>query len=77
MSNYARTNRVKETPVSDPEITPSEPDQEHDAGADANDRRPSADEFPLPEEIPAGDETVEADTASGGAPEPANGGTDD
>ena len=62
--------------MSDPEITPSEPDPTPETDARANDRRPSADDIPLPEELPAGDETVEADTAPGGAPEPA-GGTDD
>ena len=62
----------------DPEITPSHPEDEpgaHPDDATSIDReRPSGDEIPLPEEIPAGDETVAADTASGGAPEPA--GTD-
>jgi hypothetical protein len=49
--------------VSDPEITPSQPD--------GGPGRPSSDDIRLPEEMPAGDETVAADTASGGAPEPA------
>ena len=56
--------------MSDPEITPSEP-PERENGREREDRRPSGDDIPLPEEQQAGDETVEADTASGGAPEPA------
>jgi hypothetical protein len=55
--------------VSDPEITPSQPDG--GPGENPDDGRPSGDDIRLPEEMPAGDETVAADTASGGAPEPA------
>jgi hypothetical protein len=54
--------------MSDPEITPSEPDP--GPGENPDDTRPSGDDIPLPEEIQIGDETVVADTASGGAPEP-------
>ena len=45
---------------------PSDPN-----GRDDDEQRPSGDDIPLPEEQPAGDQTVEADTASGGAPDPA------
>jgi len=55
--------------VSDPEITPSQP--AGGAGENPDDGRPSGDDIILPEELPAGDETVAADTASGGAPDPA------
>lgn len=55
--------------MSDPEVTPSEPRE--GAGENPDTGRPSGDDITLPEEIPAGDETVAADTASGGAPEPA------
>lgn len=67
----APPNRMKETLVSDPEITPSEPEPEPAPNARRDGDRPRADDIPLPEEIPAGDETVAADTASGGPPEPA------
>jgi hypothetical protein len=55
--------------MSDPEVTPSEPNE--GAGENPDAGRPSGDDITLPEEIPAGDETVAADAASGGAPEPA------
>ena len=55
--------------MSDPEITPSQP--AGGAGENPDDGRPSGDDIRLPEEVPAGDETVAADTASGGAPEAA------
>ncbi|MDQ0895589.1 M20/M25/M40 family metallo-hydrolase [Agromyces ramosus] len=71
------THREEEMPVSDAEITPSEPDPTPDGRANTHGDRPSAGDLPLPEEIPAGDEMVEADTASGGAPEPAGSGGDD
>ena len=61
--------------MSDPEITPSQPAK--GAGENPDDGRPSGDEFPLPEEFPVGDESVAADTASGGAPEPAGAGADE
>ncbi|MFE6253956.1 hypothetical protein [Agromyces sp. NPDC057865] len=61
--------------MSDPEITPTRPEdgpgENPDDGRRPDEGRPSGDEIPLPEEVPAGDETVAADTASGGAPEPA------
>ncbi|MFF2370658.1 hypothetical protein [Agromyces sp. NPDC058110] len=56
--------------MSDPEITPSDPEQGPGENPDAG--RPSGADIPLPEEIRVGDETVEADTASGGAPEPSD-----
>jgi hypothetical protein len=66
--------------MSDPEITPTQPDgpreNPHD-GADTGRDRPSGDEIRLPEEVPAGDETVAADTASGGAPEPSGASTNE
>jgi len=61
--------------VSDPEITPSQPAE--GAGENPDDGRPSGDDITLPEEMPAGDETVAADTASGGAPEPDGEGADE
>ncbi|TYL53519.1 hypothetical protein [Agromyces mariniharenae] len=62
--------------MSDPEITPTEPDgpgeNPDDGTGDGADRdRPDGNDIRLPEEQEAGDETVAADTASGGAPEPA------
>ena len=60
--------------MSDPEITPSQPDE--GPGENPDDGRPSGDDITLPEEMPAGDETVAADTASGGAPDPAGGDAD-
>jgi hypothetical protein len=60
--------------MSDPEITPTLPDEgpgeNPDDGTSHGDGRPSGDDIRLPEEQSAGDETVAADTASGGAPEP-------
>ena len=53
--------------MSDPEITPSQPAE--GAGENPDDGRPSGDDITLPVEMAAGDETVAADTASGGAPE--------
>ena len=61
--------------MSDPEITPSQPAE--GAGENPDDGRPSGDDITLPEEMQAGDETVAADTASGGAPEPAGEGADE
>lgn len=54
--------------MSDPEITPSQPAK--GPGENPDDGRPSGDDIELPEEESAGRETVAADTASGGAPEP-------
>jgi hypothetical protein len=67
--------------MSDPEITPTQPDEgpgeNPDDGTHDERDRPSGDDIRLPEEESAGGETVEADTASGGAPEPAGGDVDD
>lgn len=60
--------------MSDPEITPSQPAK--GAGENPDDGRPSGDDIELPEQEPAGRATVAADTASGGAPEPAGDDTD-
>ena len=56
--------------MSDAEITPSQPAK--GPGENPDDGRPSGDDIELPEEESAGRETVAADTASGGAPEPAD-----
>lgn len=61
--------------MSDPEITPSQP--EGGAGENPDDGRPRGDDLPLPEEFAADGETVAADTASGGAPEPAKADADE
>jgi hypothetical protein len=56
--------------MADSELTPSVPDTgKQPPDVRASDR--SGDDIPLPEEFEQGDETVAADTASGGAPEPA------
>jgi hypothetical protein len=68
-AQYGRTTKPEECAVSDPDITPSQPAQ--GAGENPDDGRPSGEDISLPEEIPAGGETVAADTASGGAPDPA------
>ena len=61
--------------MSDPEITPSQP--EDGPGENPDDGTPSRDDFPLPEEFASDGETVAADTASGGAPEPAGADADE
>lgn len=71
------TNQEEEMLVSDAEITPSEPDPTKETDGHEHGGRPNADDIPLPEERSVGGETVVADTASGGAPEPANGGDDE
>ena len=56
--------------AADPELTPSVPDTgRQPPDVHATDR--SGDDIPLPEEFEEAGETVAADTASGGAPEPA------
>jgi len=67
-AQYGRTTKPEECTVSDPEITPSQPAK--GAGENPDDGRPSGDDITLPEEIPAGEGTLAADTASGGAPDP-------
>ena len=62
--------------MADSELTPSVPDTEKQPpDVHATDRR--GDDLPLPEEFEAGGETVAADAASGGAPEPAGDAADE
>jgi hypothetical protein len=62
--------------MADAEITPSEQDDEQ-TPPPARATKDRGDGARLPEEFEEGGETVAEDTASGGAPEPAGGSSDE